>query len=43
MTRSLRRQHSGEVQAVLEAREGKWTINEIASALAGCGKTILAP
>ncbi|HEY6289436.1 MAG TPA: hypothetical protein VIW48_08305 [Nitrospiraceae bacterium] len=43
MTRSLRRQHSGEVPAVLEAREGKRTINEIASALAGCGKTILAP
>jgi hypothetical protein len=30
------------VQAVLEAREGKRTINEIASALAGCGKTMLA-
>lgn len=35
MTRSLRRQHSGEVKAraVLEALEGKRTINEIASAL----------
>ena len=42
MTRSLRRQHSGEVPAVLEAREGKRTINEIASALTGCGKTMSA-
>lgn len=35
MTKSLRRQHSGEVKAraVLEALEGKRTINEIASAL----------
>ena len=35
MTRRLRRQHSGEVKAraVLEALEGKRTINEIASAL----------
>jgi hypothetical protein len=41
MTQSLRRQHSGEVQAVLETREGKRTINEIASALAGYGATIL--
>lgn len=35
MTRSLRRQHRGEVKArvAVEALEGKRTINEIASAL----------
>ena len=35
MTKRLRRQHSGEVKAraVLEALEGKRTINEIASAI----------
>ena len=40
MTRSLRRQHSGEgrARASLEALEGKRTIKGTTSALAGCGK-----
>jgi transposase-like protein len=44
MTKSLRRQHSGEgkARAVLESLEGKGTIKETTSALAGCEKTILA-
>jgi hypothetical protein len=43
MTKSLRRHHSGEgrARAVLETIEGKRTIKEPTSALAGCEKTIL--
>ena len=38
MTRSLRQQHSGKGDAgVVEALEGKRTIKETTSALAGCG------
>lgn len=44
MTRSLRRQHSGEGRAreVLESLGIKRTIKETTSALAGFEKTILA-